>query len=248
MIIFTHIPRTGGTTLQGIAEKQYRKQETLKIYGEDIANPHGYFADAYIWYSGLKWISGHNAYGLHENIPAGGLTSIDGCQYLTLLRDPIERAISVYEYIKRAKGHHLHQAAQGLPLKQFMQSGITTELDNGMTRQISGTCGELPQKPWPDVPVPVGAMTRTHLDLARIALRDSYAVVGITEHMDSTVELCRKRFGWQVDGYESRNVSRNRRERWRFSEETMLALEEHNRLDLELYDFGCQLFEAALVA
>lgn len=246
MIIFTHIPRTGGTTLQGIAARQYRQEEILRLYGDAIENPAWALRMPTVnELAELKLVSGHNAFGLHGHIEYvyGGYESID---YLTILRDPIERAISVYEYIKRAKGHHLHQASQGLPLKEFVVCGITTELDNGMTRQISGTCGELPQAPWPDAPVPVGAMTRAHIEQAKAHLRDDYAVVGITERFEETVSLCQRKFGWTVDGYQSRNVSRNRRERWRFSADTMEVLEEHNRLDLELYEFGLQLFEAAV--
>ena len=50
-------------------------------------------------------------------------------------------------------------------------------------------------------------------------------------------------YGWEIPFYENRKVSKTRP---KVEPAAIEMIKEHNRLDLELYEFGRQLFEANL--
>ena len=90
-IIFLHIPKTAGTTLHHIINRQYRQRQ-LYVYDNSREDA----LDAFINLSpqtkaSLKLIRGHLSYGLHEHLP--GTHS-----YFTFLRDPVDRVLSHYYY------------------------------------------------------------------------------------------------------------------------------------------------------
>lgn len=85
--IFPHIPRSGGSTLRLLMDRHFgdRARRCGTEYFQDLAaaaqEPGAQLMDA--WY-------GHSPYGLHEHLN-------DRCQYITLLRDPIDRISSVWQ-------------------------------------------------------------------------------------------------------------------------------------------------------
>src|SRR5436853_3070408 len=104
-IIFTHIPRSGGTTLARILEQQYRSDEQFFFY---VRQKGGNTDEALAEFAGLlderrkklKLLFGHTSYGIHAGY--------ENYTYITMLRNPVERAISYYYYIITQPGHYLH--------------------------------------------------------------------------------------------------------------------------------------------
>ena len=237
--IYTHIPRTGGTTLQALAMQQYSPHEIVRVYGAAIADPRPVMGEKRDW-GGIKWLTGHNSYGIGKYLPPGV-----SCQYVTLLRDPIARVLSAYEYIRRSPSHHLHKDAREMDIGTFASCGITTELDNGMVRQISGICGELPQWAWPEAQVPMGKVTQEICDHAMVNLRDAYTIVGVMERYEESISLFARELGWKVADVPKLNTSGNER-RAKISDEAMGVLLKRNMLDQQLYEYGCALLDAAL--
>ncbi len=220
-LIFLHIPKAGGTTLQTIIERNYAPGEVHRYQG-----PQDFKKYSDRQKRGFKVVSGHFYYGLHKDIP-------QPTTYFTMLRDPIERVISNYFYVLRTPEHHLHAKvkAENMTLRQYVESKINPQLDNGQMRLL---CGE--------ANIPFGGCTAEMLAKAKQHLRNSFAVIGLVERFDDTLNLLARRFAWQKTDYAKANVTANRPQQSQIDAETLAAVENCNVYDRELYHFA----EAAL--
>jgi hypothetical protein len=233
LTIFTHIPKTAGTTLRSVADVQYAPHQIVEVYGAHIANAHHYLR-------GLSedvrrdalWLRGHISFGCHAVFERP-------YRYITLLRDPLKRVVSLYNYILRDRGHHLHAYVRGHGLRGFALGGVTTEADNGMVRQLCGLAGEFPQDLEVAPAVPFGRCTRELLEVAKQNLAAHYAVVGLVERFDDSLAMMCIACGWVAMPHKRRNVTRRARAYDRSIDREIAA---QNALDYELYRHAEELF------
>jgi hypothetical protein len=227
-VIFLHIPRTAGTTLHNIIERHY-PSEVVYSFGSDAhASARELESMPLAQRSKIRMLKGHLPYGVHDLL-SGPST------YFTLLRDPVERAISLYYYVKRVSQHPLHEHLVYCGnMKNFFESGRIRMSDNGQTRLVSGV--------WDDVPF--GEMGEEFLKQAKKNLEVSFSLVGLTCHFDETLLLLRHIFGWQDLLYKRKNVTRGRPCKNDLCAETLSLLYDLNELDLRLYEYGRKLFWA----
>lgn len=224
-VVFLHIPKTGGQTLNAILARQYEFARTVTI--ENPLGPVAPLREGTVRASPAL-VRGHIPFGIHEKL---GIEP----QYITMLRQPVDRVISMYRFIERYPKHPLHAQVheQGMTLFDFVESGINrAEVDNGQTRQLAGS----------DVKDP----DRDTLERAKNNLR-SFLAVGLTERFDESVVLFRRRLHWKPPLYVSKNVASGGH-RTGASGRTRELLEDHNHLDLELYRFAGTLFERQIKA
>lgn len=127
-LIFLHIPKTAGTTLQWIIERQYDPSEIYTLRGQhDVPALEQLPLEQKLR---LRAIKGHMGFGIHRTLPQPST-------YLTLLRDPVDRVISSYYYIRRTPKHPHYDAiaSENLSLEEFIRRGISKiATDNGQTR------------------------------------------------------------------------------------------------------------------
>ena len=229
-IIFTHVPRSAGTTLITILEREYGSDRQFYFY---VREKFGTTSDAMEEFMSLaeekrrrlKVLQGHMSFGLHRYY--------DQHTYIALFREPVERTISYYYYIIKQPAHYLHSIVLGnrMGLEEFIKSGLSTEFDNILTRQISGVEG-----------VPYGKCTAKMLETAKLNLVRQYAVAGLTERFDETVILMKQLFGWRYPLYTKRNVQNNKPVKEKIPEATIRLIEQTNALDIELYRFAKKKF------
>src|SRR5262249_2465051 len=81
------------------------------------------------------------------------------------------------------------------------------------------------------------------LDMARENLTKSFSVVGISERFEESLMLMATTFDWEIPYYKNCKVSKARPQ---IDPSTMEMIRDHNRLDVELYEFGNRLFEESL--
>jgi hypothetical protein len=81
------------------------------------------------------------------------------------------------------------------------------------------------------------------LDMAKEHLTNAFSVVGICERFEESLMLMATTFDWEIPFYKNRKVSRTRPQ---VSPETVEMIRDHNRLDVELYEFSKSLFEESL--
>ena len=232
-IIFAHIPKAAGTTLHRIIEQEYKRQEIYSIYPTPL-NPAAGF-DHFVnlpleQRAQIRILKGHLSFGLHSYIP-GPVT------YFTLLREPTDRVVSFYYYVRQNVQHYLHDhvLAQNLTLRQYLESQATPANDNFQVRILSGASG-----------VAYGQCTRNMLDSAKSNLQAYFSVVGLSEHFDATLLMLRQAFQWRNVFYVRQNVNPDRPALLSVPQDTLDLIKEHNRLDIELYEYVKQLFEDRL--
>jgi hypothetical protein len=246
-LVFLHIPKTGGATLRTVLERQFRPGEiyvqpptpggmgprqlqaiergealdewdrvevTDEVRTRELAGlPRERLA-------ALRLVEGHFLFGVHEALPGPST-------YVTLLRDPVERILSLYDYRVRRQG-------LDIDLERYVGSAADLELRSGQTWLLARPGG----------PVRFGTSGPDMLASAKRNLTEHFAVVGITERFDETLALLGREFGWRRLSYLPRNVSAGRIRRTDVPAATLRRIEELNRDDLELYAFAAGRFEA----
>lgn len=230
-LIFVHIPKTGGRTVEAMLQRQYPTERTYDIYGYGSSISEAVEGLKNLPKKGkqqIKLIKGHYQFGLHRILP-------QQCTYITLLRDPIDRVISHYYYILTHHTHPLHEVvnSRNLSLKDYVLNGISTELDNGQTRLISGM-EHLHE---------FGRCDTDMLDAAKTNLQEHFAVAGLVERFDESLVLMKLELGWKNVYYDRRNVANRRPQKIEIPSDTLTAMRMFNELDLELYRYAEKRFQ-----
>jgi hypothetical protein len=238
-LIFLHIPKTAGTTLQQIMERHYSMDRIYYVHadrvGEAIVELESFSEEKK---RKIQLIKGHIGFGLHQFLP-------QPCTYFTLLRDPIKRIISHYYHVLRMPDHYLHETVtqHNMDLKTFVCSGISLELDNCQTRLMAASQGDENEK------IKFGCMTSDILEVAKQNLQNHFSVVGTMEEFDQTLLLLQKKLGWNNIYYGRKNTGKNQTtQKSEISTGTLAAIEQQNALDIELYQFVKQLLKQQIEA
>lgn len=214
-LVFLHISKTAGTTLRRIAQRQYARSEVFPLDGAFFPSEEAFRRLRTDLTPRHRLFFGHMAYGLGEHLPMPS-------GYATFLRDPVDRVVSAYRYAAGLPEHPGHrEIREGLSLRDYVQSGRVRQLDNGMTRALSGR--------WY---MEFGTVTEELLDLALEHL-DGLRMVGVTSRFDEGLLLLAERFGWRRPlWYVRRNVSRGE---LAVPADAAEAIEEATRFDAILY-------------
>jgi hypothetical protein len=228
VIIFTHIPKTSGVSLlRELIEPNFRPEQMygyrkLNLFVSDMRKDY-------------RFVRGHVPYGLHR-------FTNRSVQYITFLRDPIDRAISFYYFVQQdgenpATRHPLCDYAESVTLKKFYEN---TAFQDYQTRFL---CGFLSLKyHWI---FGTKALKPLVLKTAIGHLKNNYACFGLLEKRDESLELFRHRFGWgDSQSVPHMKKTRNRPRVNDVDAETLAALKAGNSLDIQLYNHATQLFNA----
>jgi hypothetical protein len=225
-VIYLHIPKTAGTTLHRIIERQYPPEQ---IYSFDETHDFDDFQSlTEARKARIRVFKGHMIFGLHELIP-------EPSTYCTVLRDPVERAISNYHFARHTPQHHHYNliTSQNLSLEGYLESKAAPMMDNGQTRMLSGGWYILP----------FGECTDQVLEAAKANLRERFAVVGLAERFDETLLLLKQAFCWRNVFYVRQNVASSRPRKADLPRATLDIVEKYNQLDAELYRHALTLFD-----
>jgi len=231
VLIFIHIPRTGGTTIRTIVEKQYADDEVLSLYGNDITDAVAVtrdFCKDQEALSRLKLVRGHVTFGLHEYIPRP-------CAYFTVLRDPVYRALSLYKYIRRDPAHFAYQEGSKMTVGEFVLSGIVLETNNGQVRQLCGSEGALPQKSYGTTKTPYGECPDSMLREAVDNVSNYFIAVGVLERFDGFIQYVNGVLGWKPVEYRKTNATKEHPSVADLELQTRADIGRLNRLDYQLY-------------
>jgi len=232
---FIHIPKTGGTTIvdtlsrQILFNKFQRLNPTRSTHPRDFLEGVANLLEKVISESKVEVVGGHFGFAAHPKLT-------DPSEYFTVLRDPIERVISEYYFMKH-KAMYYQQLieSENLSLVDYIHHPETFYLNNLQTRLISGVSYESGEN-----------VTKAMYDLALENLK-KFKVFGITEDMGSTLAIFYLSLGWKrLPYYMKSNANDQRPKRESISEQETDAIREREKYDLMLYHEAKKIFDAII--
>ena len=224
-LIFQHLPKCGGTTFNSILTQNYTKEETfsIKVIDGIKLNTNDFTQLSQTEKDKINLLRGHMEFGLHENF-------LSDSDYITFLRDPIERIISFYYYVKRVPKHGLyktHGFTNETTLHEFVTKIKRGDINNGQIRFISG----------------LDDTEDKMLERAIYNIDNHFSHVGLLERFDESILLLQKMYNWKKPYYEVSNKTQNRKSVNSIKPETLQAIKELNNGDLILYNKMSQRFD-----
>ncbi|HEX9617156.1 MAG TPA: sulfotransferase family 2 domain-containing protein [Anaerolineales bacterium] len=224
VLIFLHLPKAAGSTLARIIERQYGQGNVLRLYesirGEEVATLSPERKE------NLRALIGHFYFGAHIYVTRPAT-------YITILRDPVQRIISHYYYVRREPSHYLYPAAQQLSLCEYVIHCGKAEPNNDQTRLLAGSEHALEDGTW----------SAEMLPAAKVNLRDHFSVVGLVEEFDRSLILFKRVLGWRSPFYIKQNVSRRHAGNGGIPEEAIRVIRTYNEMDIHLYAYARQLLD-----
>ncbi|MDV3351376.1 sulfotransferase family 2 domain-containing protein [Leptothoe sp. LEGE 181152] len=219
LVIFLHIPKAGGTTLNGIINQKYSKNRTFRFNG--INQKHELAKIAEYKRRNLQLIRGHFAFGLHKYLSCPST-------YFTLLREPVKREISHYHYVRRSSNLKGFNEVQSQTLEEF----ILASKGNIQTRLLYGLSDIKAQN------------DNEMLKIAKQHLEQYFSVIGLVERFDESLILLQDAFDWSTPVYVKQNITSQRQlNSQSISASTMELIQERNSMDIKLYEYAKEKFE-----
>lgn len=226
LIFFTHIPKTSGTTffrssvVPNIPQAQiYEVASIRKVLTDRLTSK--------LSANDLKVISGHFKYGMHYLFPGES-------KYIVFLRDPIDRAVSFYYFIKDSNvnvyRHPMRDYADSVSIEEFYQN---PKFSNMICQQIAGyKVSAIYQKF-----AQHGSFQNLLLKTASDHLFNRYDNYGLLEQFEaSRILLCNRLALNAVDKDLKKQKKTGKRPKIEdLSASTLSALKASHQLDLELY-------------
>lgn len=228
-IIFVHLPKCGGTTLNRLIEWEYSPTRVCSI---DPSFFRWSYRRILRWsperLGRMKVFQGHMPFGLHRTLPKMAA-------YMTMLRDPVDRGISEYYYALSRMVHPEHRTIKKMMLEEYIQM---TPYANVQTKLIAGLD--------PGYDFLGGDCTDATLSLAKENLTKHFDLVGLTERFEETLALAKIKFGWKIRNYAAFNVTKGRPKKDQVPSEVRAAIAERYQYDMQIYDYAVSLFNAAI--
>ncbi|MCF6300378.1 MAG: sulfotransferase family 2 domain-containing protein [Proteobacteria bacterium] len=227
-VVFFHIPKTGGTTLDYITAKNYRIDYVYQINSPAF--------DQHV--SGLfKAKKAHRVIMGHYELNDYFYQLFDRKKLVqfTMIREPVSRVISYYDYLRTSENHPKHHIAKDLSLDEFI---IHPEIDEMPNAQSHRLLGLLRATRWKED-------KRSHDELIRdvkAQLENRFSLFGLTELYDHFLLMAQKTLGWSDVFYRRMNESKTKTDKTTISASTLKRIGEINSVDVALYDFAKDLF------
>lgn len=241
LLIFLHIPKTAGTSIQRIMWDQYTREQVA------LLNDGPWLTERLVRLcnekdSPIKIISGHIPFGIHQLIDRP-------CSYFTIVRHPIELLVSMYYYILRCPPIPTYQKLVTMNFTEFAES---SEMDflttNIQTKYLTGMPNRFVHQPehqyflWNPGPYP------PDLKLAKKHLRQYFAFVGVTEWLQEGITPMCKALGWnRPANLYLENVGINRLPISEIDPHAIEILTKKNGLDFQLYEFAKKLYKDSVL-
>ncbi len=220
---FSHVPKTAGTSLESIVAKNFKISDVLHVNAPDLSRMPNVFK---LKKKPPKFICGHHPihsllYQLIDQMPLF---------HFTQLRNPVDRVLSYYNYIKGRKEHPLHSHASDKSLEQFISSCPSPELSNGQARRFSG-------------------FLHTNITddnscflAAQETLTECFSLVMTTCLFDESLLMLKTRLGLSDLYYSPANVSKKFTDKTSMNDATFNMIMENNQADIQLYKWAKDQF------
>jgi hypothetical protein len=225
VLYFSHIPKTAGMTFRTIVEDHFHSEEicpaTLnaqlaKLPKEEVSK--------------YRLFRGHLGFiNLPELVPGKQIVNV------TVLREPVARVISHYEYIRRMPGDPHYPAVKDMTLEEFAQKLTAGKVGkNIQTYHVAKT-----------LRFDLDGLTPAEiLEIAKESL-DQFAFVGLVERFQDSLFLLSYIFGWKpILNSRKENAAKKKKSEDELPAHTLEVIQENTQLDHELYQYAREIFES----
>lgn len=230
-LFFLHIPKTAGTTLNNILDDNLSRENILDLYKEEQQQKLNEMT--YDQISEYALVRGHVFIGDFGKLLDGPVPF----RVFTFLRNPVDRVISEYFFLKTWPKSHLYgyMNKQNVSLTEYVTS-TTPQLRqrgrNGMVNSLSGIGG---------------ATIEERLELAWYHMKERFVFFGILERFNESLLMLKRTIGLERTFYEKQNV-RDKSSNRTATPGELEIIREHNQADIQLYDRALNEFDNRLDA
>lgn len=239
--LFHHIPKTAGSTFRAILENLFLKDEVCPAeIPKELKEEYESGFDNY------KLFGGHFSYGSISKY-------LDDAVWVTFLRNPVERVVSHYynhsnlQRVPDTWKKRLDETPEWKKYIDDVQGVSLTEWINHENQTVNSiACNRQTQAFLPDsIRVNVkdwGEYNSEYIELAKKNLRDNFAFVGIQENFDLSLDMFSMIFALNpidASSYTTNlNTKKSMENKYDLEPEVLKLVQEKNRMDIELYEYG----------
>ena len=223
IVIFVHIPKTAGMAFWKVIQRSFPASQIYDLKKKNLKRIIPELGELSSRKPpGVSVITGHQPYGLHTALAAP-------FTYATMLRDPVERLLSFYYYVREQPKHPLHEP---------VTSGALTLLDvarieaNRQTRMLAGRRRD--------------ETGEDDLALAKLHLETHFTLAGFVERFEESIALMQWLLGWPFRPYTPENVTGRRGRADSLTPGELRAIRACNEMDFELCEFAARRFDRLL--
>jgi hypothetical protein len=149
-------------------------------------------------------------------------------RYFAVVRDPVDRIVSSYYYVRSTPHNPLHKvvSTRSISFREFVEERVLEPADeNFQTRVLAGAQAGLE----------TGSAL---LERAKRNIEERFLLAGTLEHFDETVLLLRDKLGWRRPPFhDRRNEAKRRPDVRTVPSDIRRMIEARNELDIELHRF-----------
>lgn len=239
-LVFLHVPKTAGTTLTNIVMRHIpdricpaRHWDTPPDWRDMPGRKN--LSDLEQELAQYQYFTGHFRYDICRLLPRVPL-------FITILRNPVERVMSLYKYIRRQEHHPLYSRVKEMSLQEFAAwdiPGLPGENKNRYVFDL-GTRFDICRPRDIKFATPV---TTDRLAVAQERL-ESFAFIGLTERFNDSVLLLSYLFHWEpILCFANSNVAATPTSQDDLPSEVLETIIENNREDIILYERAREIFD-----
>lgn len=234
LIFFMHLPRTAGTTLNAVLRNNFAPEEVLSVYKDTEYARCREMDPAEL--DRFRLVQGHLMPESYEPPRLYGRR----VRMFTFLRDPLDRIVSEYHFLKSWPANHLYAYLNEnkISFRDYLTSRerlLEHRGKNFVTRCLAGNL------------FAPGISLDEELEQAKRHLEQSFCFVGVQERFDESLLLLAREIGLESLYYERRNALRTGYA-VDVSEEDRALAEALNAADRALYEHARALFERRVAA
>src|SRR6266581_2332084 len=225
-VIFLHLPKAAGSTLNRLIEWEYPLFEMYSIDPVFFRFSWGHLQRlSKKRLRRTRIFKGHMLFGLHAILP-------QPATYITVLREPVDRVISAFYFMRSYKLHPLYWKFkfENWSLEDFVRR---SPRENVQCKSVGGAEYEKP-------------CTAEICERAKENLVRYFSVVGLSERFEESLALMKLRFGWKLERYAAFNVTGTRPKKRDLSPSLRDLIVEKNSYDVALYECAAKLFQEAV--